>query len=148
MLNRRDFLTIGTGGMVTLVLTRVIPGCGSSSSNSTTSTTNPTTPTCDGAGETSSVTLGHTHDLCVPLADLTTPPAAGATYTTTVTDDHEHNVTLTEAMLATVAQGGSVMVTSSVVATSALGTHTHDFIVQKGATQPAPAPTATGGGPY
>jgi hypothetical protein len=145
MLNRREFLSLGTGGVVTLVLTRVIVGCGSSSSdNTSTTSTNPTIPGCDGAGETSTVTQGHTHDLCVPASDLSSPPAGGATYTTSISVGHDHNVTLTQAQLTTVSQGGAVTVTTSTVTG-----HTHDFSVQKAAQQVTPAPqptTGTGGG--
>ena len=142
MLNRREFLTTAAGGFVTLLLTPILSACGSDTSPTST-TTNPTNPTCDGAGETSSITLGHSHTLCVPLSDLDDPPAAGATYSTGVTEAHQHQVTLTRAQLMSVAQGQTVN-----VMTSTVESHTHEFAVQKaaGATPPPTSPPVTG--PY
>jgi hypothetical protein len=145
MLNRREFLATAAGGVVTLLLTPVISACGSDSSSGTTSsTTNSTTPGCDGAGETSTVSLGHTHSLCVPASDLDSPSAAGATYLTSSTEGHQHMVTLTQAWLMAVASGAKVMVT-----TSTMDGHTHDFAVQRVAatvTLPPSSPPVTG--PY
>jgi hypothetical protein len=133
MLNRRELLTMTAGGFVTLVLTPILSACGSDSTSpmSTSTSTNPTTPTCDGAGETSSVTLGHQHTLCVPLADLDNPPGGGASYVTSVTDAHQHQVTLTQADLVAVAQGQTVNVMTSTAAAAGLSGHTHAFAVQK-----------------
>ena len=146
MLNRREFLTTAAGGFVTLLLTPILSACGSDSSPSTSTTTNPTNPTCDGAGETSSVTLGHTHTLCVPRSDLDNPPVAGATYTTgpAATDGHQHQVVMTQAQLMLVSQGQTVN-----VMTTTIEGHTHDFAVQKaapstGATPPPTSPPAPG----
>lgn len=144
MLNRREFLATAAGGVVTLLLTPVISACGSDSSSATSSTTNSTTPGCDGANETSTVSLGHTHSLCVPASDLDSPPAAGATYLTSITEGHQHMVTLTQAWLMAVASGVKVMVT-----TSTMDGHTHDFTVQRVAptvTLPPSSPPVTG--PY
>jgi hypothetical protein len=134
MLNRREFL-------VTLLVTPLIPACGSSSELDATTDIAGTTPgpTCDGAGETSTVSQGHTHTLCVALAVLTSPPAEGATFLTSTVSGHLHRVTLTEGQLATIDQGGSVTVTS----TSDAG-HSHDFVVQTTVIQGAPAPAPTG----
>lgn len=140
MLNRRELLSVGTGGFVTLVLTRVLPACSSDDSGGSSTSTSPTTPACDGAGETSSVTLAHAHNLCVPASDLTSPPVAGVNYVTSVTSDHEHTVPLTQAMLTIVARGGVVVVTTSVAATASLAGHTHIFSVQMGQVTPAPQP--------
>jgi len=131
MLNRRELLTMTAGGFVTLVLTPIVSACGSDSSSETSTSTNPTTPTCDGAGETSSVTLGHTHFLCVPLADLDNPPAAGATYLTSVTDGHQHQVSLMLADLAAVNRGLTVNVVASSASADGLSVHTHGFAIQK-----------------
>jgi len=145
MLNRREFLTTAAGGFVTLLLTPLVSACGSDSTSTTTTTTSSTTPGCDGAGETSTVSAGHSHTLCVPLADLDNPPAAGATYSTSLTEGHQHTVTLIQAWLMAVAQGQTVKVT-----TSSVTGHTHDFAVQKVATPaaitPTPSPPVTG--PY
>jgi hypothetical protein len=126
MLNRREFLTTAAGGFVTLLLTPVISACGSESTSGTSSTTNSTTPGCDGAGETSTVSQGHTHSLCVPASDLDSPSASGATYLTSITEGHQHMVTLTQAWLMAVAGGAKVTVT-----TSTMDGHTHDFNVQR-----------------
>ena len=143
MLNRREFLTTAAGGFVTLLLTPVISACGSGYSSGTTSTTSSTTPGCDGAGETSTVSAGHTHALCVPASDLDSPPAAGATYATSVTDGHQHTVTLTQAWLMSVAQGQKVTVT-----TSSVTGHTHAFVVERVATVPLPPSNPPVTGPY
>lgn len=144
MLNRREFITTAAGGFATLLLTPIIGACGSdSTSPSTSTTTNPTEPSCDGAGETSSVTLGHTHSLCVPLSDLDNPPAAGATYLTTTTDGHQHQVTLTQAQLMMVAQGQTVNVTTSTASAPGFTGHTHAFAVQKAAAPAPPPPPVT-----
>ncbi len=133
MLNRRELLTMTAGGFVTLVLTPILSACSadSTSPGSTSTTTNPTSPSCDGAGETSSVTLGHTHFLCVPLADLENPPPSGATYVTSVTDQHQHQVTLMQADLVAVNQGQTVNVMTSSASAAGLAGHTHGFAVQK-----------------
>ena len=146
MLNRREFLSTTAGGVVTLLLTPILSACGSTSSYGTSTTTNPTNPTCDGAGETSSITLGHSHTLCVPLSDLDNPPATGATYSTGVTNGHQHQVTLTQAQLMSVAHGQTVT-----VMTSTVESHTHDFPVQQAASAGAPgappsSPPVTGPG--
>jgi hypothetical protein len=153
MLTRRKFLETAAqaaaGATVTLLLTPL--GCGSNESSGTSVSTNPTNPTedgCDGAFETSSVELGHTHTLCVAAGDLDAPPAGGATYSTSVTEGHDHSVTMSQAQLATVASGGSVVVTSSLVNGGA-GAHTHQFTVQMApsttASPPAEPPST---GPY
>ena len=150
MLNRREFLTTAAGGFVTLVLTPLVSACGSGSMYDTVTSSNATTPACDGAGETSTISNGHTHTLCVPLSDLDNPPASGATYTTSVTEGHEHTVTLIQAWLMAIAQGQTVKVTSSTVSVGGLPGHTHDFAVAKAATPaaitPTPSPPVTG--PY
>ena len=144
MLNRREFLTTAAGGVVTLLVTLVISACGSDASSGTSSTTNSTTPGCDGAGETSTVSLGHTHALCVPASDLDSPPASGAKYLTSNTEGHQHMVTLTQAWLMAVAGGAKVMVT-----TSTMDGHTHDFTVQRLATTvPLPPSNPPVTGPY
>lgn len=142
MLSRREFLITGGGGLVTLVLTPLLPAC-TSSSDGTVSSTNPTLPGCDGAGETSTVVLGHSHTLCVPASDLNAPPAAGATYTTSTADGHTHTVALTPPQLSAVAQGQSVRVTTALGGTSQSGLHSHDFAVEKAAviTPPITSPS-------
>ena len=144
MLNRRELLTTAAGGVVTLLLTPILSACGSGSSSGTSSTTNSTTPGCDGAGETSTVALGHTHALCVPASDLDSPPASGATYVTSITESHRHMVTLTQARLMAVASGATVTVT-----TSTMDGHTHDFTVQRvAASVPLPPSNPPVTGPY
>jgi hypothetical protein len=150
MLNRREFLTNAAGGFVTLLLTPIVAACGSDMTyGASTTTTNGTTPTCDGAGDTSTVSNGHTHALCVPLADLDNPPASGATYGTSVTDGHRHTAALTQGQLMAVAVGQTITVTTSTVATGNLAGHTHRFAVAKapaGAITPPKSPPVTG--PY
>jgi hypothetical protein len=162
MQNRRQFLCTvlhtAAGATATLVLTPILGACGSSENNNTTptptTTTNPTTPGCDGAGATSTNTLGHTHTVCVPLADINNPPAAGNTYTTSAATfqgvAHTHQITLSQAQLTTLAKGGTVTVTTTIVES-----HTHDFTLLENAapqTSPvpttAPTPTPTPTGPY
>jgi hypothetical protein len=92
----------------------------------------------------SSVTLGHTHELCVPASDLGSPPAGGTTYTTSTTQGHFHGVSLTQAQLAVVNQGGTVTITTTVI-----DKHTHDFQIQKATSQvTVPVPVPTGGVGY
>ena len=126
MLSRRDFL-------VTLVFTPLIHACTSSDSGSTAPPSS-----CDGAGETSTVTEGHTHTLCVPAAALGSPADGGETFTTSTANGHIHDVTFTQAQLMSVAQGGSVVVT-----TSTTEGHTHAFTVQASAATPTPIPMPT-----
>jgi len=123
------------------VLTPILSACStdSTSPGSTSTNTNQTEPSCDGAGETSSVTLGHQHNLCVPLADLQNPPAAGATYVTSTTDLHQHQVTLMQSDLVAVNQGQTVNVMTSSASAAGLAGHTHAFAVQKAAA-PVQAP--------
>lgn len=144
MIHRREFLASAGGGFVTLLLTPLINACSSSDSSGTTTSTGTTTlpPSgCDGSGETSSVSAGHAHTLCVPASDLSSPPAAGVTYATSITDGHDHGVTLSQAQLMGVASGGTVVVTTTTVSG-----HTHDFAVKKTvvATTPSPPPPAMG----
>jgi hypothetical protein len=145
MQNRRQFLVTAmqaaAGAGVTLLLTPLIAGCGSSDNGSTptpTTTTNPTVPGCDGAGATSTSVLGHTHTVCVPLSDLNSPPAGGRTYATSgaSTDGHVHQITLSQAQLTAIAGGQSVGITTTIVES-----HTHDFALQEAAATTAPTPT-------
>jgi hypothetical protein len=76
---------------------------------------------CDGAGATTTNVQGHTHFVCVRLADLNDPPADGKTIVTTNDAGHTHSITLTAAQLTTVAGGDRVTLTT----TNDAG-HTHD----------------------
>jgi hypothetical protein len=96
-----------------------------------TSTTNPTPvpapvnlpPACNGFAATSTVANSHTHDVCIPTADIQGAPGGGGVYQTTVTNGHNHNVTLSQAQLEGLNGTGPLApVTSSVT-----GGHTHDF---------------------
>ena len=139
MLSRRDFLSHAAGATVTLVLTPILCTACSSSDSGTSSSTNPTFPGCDGVGETSTVTESHTHDLCVPTADLASPPAAGMTYTTSTFVDHSHGVTLSQAQLQAIQAGQTVTVASTAADTAAYPSHDHGFTIAMAAsTQPAP----------
>jgi hypothetical protein len=135
------------GASVTLLLTPLVTGCGSDDGSSPSTSTNPTVPSCDGAGATSTTTLGHNHTVCVPLSDLESTPVGGRTYTTSgaATDGHVHQVTLTQAQLLAIFAGQTIGVTTSIAES-----HTHNFSLQEGATAPAPAPTPapTNPGPY
>jgi hypothetical protein len=68
---------------------------------------------CDGAGATTTNVSGHTHFVCVALADLNSPPADGKTYVTTNNSGHTHSITLTAAQLTSIAGGESVSVTTT-----------------------------------
>jgi hypothetical protein len=110
---RREVLSATT----MLLLVPLAPlACSSSSS--------PAGNNCSGIFETSTVTNGHTHTLCVPTTDLTTPPAAGVTYTTSTDAGHSHTVTLTQAQLQSIEGGTAVTVTTSSPAP-------HNFTISK-----------------
>lgn len=139
MITRRQFT-------ITLVLTPLaswLAACGGSdevrgSGDGTTSSTNPTIP-CDGVGSQSSITDGHTHELCVAASDLSSPPSGGATYTTTTTEGHTHRVTLDAAQLSALQRGEVVRV----MTTSDAG-HMHAYsLARAGTITPPPQP---GGG--
>lgn len=68
---------------------------------------------CDGAGATTTNVQGHTHFVCVPLADLNSPPTDGQTYVTTNNSGHTHSLTLTAAQLTSIASGETVTVTTT-----------------------------------
>jgi len=153
MISRRQFIqkaaVVSSGATVTLLITSLgsSTGCSSDDDNTgQTSTTNPTepapapapsptpTPTprtggCDnhgGIGSRSSVSLAHTHDVCVAGNDLATPPSNGANYATSNNDGHLHSVALTSAQLAALERGETVTTQSSNVAG-----HTHDFTIKR-----------------
>lgn len=154
MISRRQFMhtaaVASSGATVTLILTPLssLTGCDSDdTSEGQTGSTNPTTPVgggeptpnpaqptggCDnkgGIGSRSSVSLGHTHDICVAGTDLTNPPSGGATYTTTNNDGHMHAVTLTAAQLSALSRGETVTTQTTNVAG-----HTHDYAIRKATT--------------
>ncbi len=81
---------------------------------------------CDGAGATTTNVQGHTHFVCVALADLNDPPTDGKTYVTTNNSGHTHSITLTAAQLTSIASGESVTVTT----TNDAG-HTHEVTLVK-----------------
>jgi len=81
---------------------------------------------CDGVGATTTNNSGHTHFVCVALADLNSPPADGKTYVTTNNSGHTHSITLTAAQLTSIASGESVTVTT----TNDAG-HTHEVTLVK-----------------
>jgi hypothetical protein len=129
MLSRRQFLRASaraaTSATVTLVLAHV--GCSSTSSDGMGASIGTTLPGCDGAGATSSLVSGHTHDVCVPAIDLSSPPAAGAVYTTTGSGDgHAHTIALTQAQLVAIAQGQTVM-----LVTTTTESHAHTFALSR-----------------
>ena len=80
---------------------------------------------------TSSVTLGHTHQVTISGADIDNPPVGGRTITTTTYTDayynsHSHTITLTQQDFQTIKDGGTVTVTTNVV-----NDHTHTFTIHK-----------------
>ena len=80
---------------------------------------------------TSSVTLGHTHQVTISGADIDNPPVGGRTITTTAYVDayynsHSHTITLTQQDFQTIKDGGTVTVTTNVV-----NGHTHTFTIHK-----------------
>jgi hypothetical protein len=137
MLTRRQLLQVSAAATVTLLLTPL--GCTTTDYGATSTATGTTLPGCDGFSATSSVALGHTHDLCAPAADLSSPPAAGVVYTTTFgSDGHVHTVALTQAQLSALAAGQTVA-----VPTSTTESHAHTFSLVRVA---VPTPTAPPGG--
>jgi len=98
---------------VTLLLIPV--GCGGSSNPGSGSNCTPST---------SSSVQGHTHSICVPIADLMNPPAGGNTYRTSTDAGHAHDVALTADELSAIHSGMIVM-----VETSNVGNHTHTFTI-------------------
>lgn len=76
---------------------------------------------------TSSVTLGHTHQVTISAADIDNPPATAQTINTTSANGHYHTITLSPEDYQTLKNGGTVTVTTSVV-----NGHTHTFTIQKG----------------
>jgi hypothetical protein len=112
-ITRRELLSKSTA----LLLLVPVAACSGSSAP-------PAGSQCTGPFETSTVTNGHTHTLCVPLSDLTNPPAAGVTYTTSTDVNHNHTVALTQQQLQTINAGTAVTVTTS----SPLA---HNFTIQK-----------------
>jgi hypothetical protein len=121
---RREFLSGATITLLMIPVAGAVSRCGSSNNPS---------GGCDGAGATSTVAGGHTHTICVALADLSNPPAAGKSYTSSLSGAHSHTVTLTQAQLQSIASGQPVTVT-----TSTDSGHAHDFALQKS--------VSTGGG--
>lgn len=148
MITRRQFIhtaaCVGSTAAVTFILAPL--GCSSSEGAAgETTSTNPTVP-CDGLGSRSTNADGHTHDLCVPAADLSDPPAGGASYTTTNNDGHTHAVALDAAQLSALERGESVRVT-----TSSDAGHTHAYTLVRAGTISVPSPgggTSGGTGPY
>jgi hypothetical protein len=118
MKTRREFLREIT---VTLLLVPIAASaCASASSGAAAGADDG----CNGLDPTSTVTLGHTHTVCIPQSDLANPPAGGATYTTSAPTPM-HTVTLTQAQLESIQAGQAVTVTTSVA-----NNHTHNFNVQ------------------
>ena len=115
MFNRREFVSRAT---ITLLLVP-IAACGAGSGATSGA------GGCSGVSSTSSVTLGHTHTVCVLEADLTSPPSGGVTYTTSGPDP-THTITLTAAQLSSINGGQSITVT-----TSTSGGHTHQFVLSR-----------------
>jgi hypothetical protein len=149
MESRREFLRQAT---VTLILVPIgAAACGSSTSPAAV-----TAPLDAGANvcavnATSTVVNGHTHMVCVTVADLVNPPSGGMTITTSVSQAHTHTVTLTQSMLETIAGGGEVT-----VATSLTLNHNHEFmlvrmagtlIVDAGAVRASGSSSSSSGGP-
>lgn len=137
MLSRRAFLITGGTGLVTLIVTPLLPGCGSDDDGTVTST-NPTVPECDGAGATSTVAVGHSHTICVPTSDLEEPPLVGSTYTTSSSDGHDHTLRLSRVQLMELEQDQTVTVTTAPARTSTVDLHTHDFVISKAAVATPP----------
>lgn len=78
MLNRRELLTNAAGGFVTLLLTPIVSACGSDMTYGASTTTNGTTPACDGAGETSTVSVGP--PVAAAISPTPSPPITGPFY--------------------------------------------------------------------
>jgi hypothetical protein len=141
MLTRRQLLQVSASAASTAAVTLLLTplGCTTSDYGATSTSTGTTLPGCDGLNATSSVALGHTHELCAPASDLSSPPAAGVVYTTTFgADGHGHTVALTQAQVRAIAAGQTVA-----VPTSTSESHAHTFSLVRVA---VPTPTAPPGG--
>ncbi len=119
--DRRTACAALAGATVTLLL----DGCGGGGYGSSPAPPAGGGPTCGaGAGD---ISANHGHTLTIPRADLDSP--VDKTYALgPSTEGHTHNVTFTPARLLVLKGGGTVVVTSTVTAASALygGTHSHD----------------------
>jgi hypothetical protein len=118
MLTRRALLSQSTVLLLLVPVAGTLMACSSSGDSSASASS------CDGSFETSTVTLAHTHTLCVPTTDLASAPSAGVTYTTSVSDGHDHTVMLTQAQLQSINGGQSVTVTTS-------SPNPHNFTIAK-----------------
>ncbi|AKU95789.1 hypothetical protein AKJ09_02453 [Labilithrix luteola] len=98
---------------------------------------------CSGAAGMSSVTDGHTHDICITEQQLETLPESGVVDATTIADGHSHTVTLSQTALQRISVGQTVGVETSV----ALG-HTHTFTLHKGpSSSSSSSSSSSGAGP-
>ena len=75
---------------------------------------------------TSSVDVGHSHQVTISGPDIDNPPTAGKTITTTYVDFHSHTITLNQQDYQTIKNGGTVTVT-----TSEVNGHTHTFTIKE-----------------
>ena len=118
-MERKQFLIHVTGamGLIPLVITQI--GCDDPyASRDSSSTGDPNSFTV-----TSSNDAGHTHNISILLADVDTPPGSGKTITSD--GSHTHTVTLSKGDFESLANGQTVLETSS-----NSGGHTHTFSIK------------------
>jgi len=113
-MSRKSVISLLIISMVVLLLTAGLIGGGCSKATADITVT-------------SSVTLGHTHQVTISAADISSPPAADKIINTTAANGHYHTITLSPQDYQTLQSGGTVTVTTSVV-----NDHTHTFTIQKG----------------
>ena len=124
-MDRKTVVQLLVGGAVVLFLFAGVLNlaCSSSKSSNTSSTGDITV--------TSTVTLAHSHQVTISGTDIDNPPSANKTINTTEYGTagyggHYHTITLTPQDYQTIKDGGTVIVTTSVV-----NGHTHDFTIKK-----------------
>lgn len=115
-MTRKDFLKVGAGGFLGVLMTSLFTRCSSSSS--------PSNPTTDRTFSSSSEN-GHSHTITLQKAEVETPPAAGINRATS-SSGHTHNFVMTQAELQTVLGGGSAVITVSLA-----DAHIHTFTITK-----------------
>jgi len=116
-IDRREFLTT----LVLIPIGAKLAGCGDEES----ATPRDAAIGCPGLSAESSEVGNHTHFLCIPQADLDAPPKGGGEFETE-SSGHTHTVTLSQKQLQSIADGTSVMVTTS----EDVG-HAHGYILAK-----------------
>jgi len=115
-MDRKSFLQILGGGLVTLPILSVI-GCGSDDGAPAPIPEPTPTENCDN-GAIGTIASNHGHSLAVPVADV--QAGVEKTYTIQGTSGHDHTITVTVANFTNLSNGQAFEITST-----AGGGHTH-----------------------